>query len=510
MDKKSPVSTQTQATSAKQAKSNKNIAPSNQLGVVFKYANVFAPVSNYFPTNQQLDDLAEFMVSRVDARDSTIPSGYTYLSQFIAHDISFDSKSRTDPSGHIDPPTVSNLRNPFFDLESVYGFDVPANHNEPRRSRLLKPGSQTLLNLGNTFGESKVTASFPNDLAREANSPQAVIVDPRNDENLPVAQTLVAFIKFHNAIVTHLNEPDTIATFEKAQRLAIRHYQHIVLTDFLPRVVKQGVLNDVLNNGNKFYFPAQIQNALPFEFSFAAFRFGHSMSRSSYQWNRIFNDQSDTRARLHELADATGMGHRLERTNNRLASAWLINWKRFYDINGSQAAEGNNFNFASSINTTVAPQLGYLPPPALGYHRLKSLPALDLFRNRALGFPSGQELVNEMKKKIQIELLDQAAIENLLPVGLKSVFSATTPLWFYLLAEAEIEALQGNPGKLGEAGSRIVAETIIGILKESPHSILTNPFGTGEFLGTNGIFGMPELLNFVASINGSFELNPVG
>ncbi len=82
-----------------------------------------------------------------------------------------------------------------------------------------------------------------------------MIVDGRNDENLAVAQTQVAFIKFHNAIVKKLNEADTIELFEKARRIAIRHYQWIILHDFLPKIVKKSVFDDVLENSNKFYFP---------------------------------------------------------------------------------------------------------------------------------------------------------------------------------------------------------------------------------------------------------------
>ena len=48
-------------------------------------------------------------------------------------------------------------------------------------------------------------------------------------------------------------------------------------------------------------------------------------------------------------------------------------------------------------------------------------------------------------------------------------FLERTPLWYYVLKEAEVRA---NGNSLGELGSRIVCETIIGQLFNDPHSYL--------------------------------------
>jgi hypothetical protein len=50
-----------------------------------------------------------------------------------------------------------------------------------------------------------------------------------------------------------------------------------------------------------------------------------------------------------------------------------------------------------------------------------------------------------------------------------SGFLQKTPLWYYVLKEAEVQA-GGN--SLGEVGSRIVAETLIGQLRNDPSSYL--------------------------------------
>src|SRR5215204_6322993 len=49
--------------------------------------------------------------------DSNIPSGYTYLGQFIAHEITFDN------SKEVPAPDPESLRSPSIDLDGLYGDD---------------------------------------------------------------------------------------------------------------------------------------------------------------------------------------------------------------------------------------------------------------------------------------------------------------------------------------------------------------------------------------------------
>ena len=132
----------------------------------------------------------------------------------------------------------------------------------------------------------------PNDLPRKSDTdPTAVIGDGRNDENLAVAQTHVAFLKFHNKIVDEIQASTGLsgqALFDAARKEVVLHYQSIVMTDFLPRIMEQGVLQDVLINGRKFY-KDDLAQCMPIEFSVAAYRLGHSMVRPQYEWNRVFN-----------------------------------------------------------------------------------------------------------------------------------------------------------------------------------------------------------------------------
>jgi hypothetical protein len=56
-------------------------------------------------------------------------------------------------------------------------------------------------------------------------------------------------------------------------------------------------------------------------------------------------------------------------------------------------------------------------------------------------------------------------------------FHQATPLWFYILKEAEVLA-GGN--RLGPLGSLIVAETLIGLIDHDPHSYWRAPTATGQ------------------------------
>src|SRR5207248_8302819 len=84
------------------------------------------------------------------------------------------------------------------------------------------------------------------DLPREtegASVGEAIIPDPRNDENLAVAQTHCAMIRFHNRVVDTL--PASVPTaqrFTAAKKIVTKHYQWMVRTDYLPRICASGIV----------------------------------------------------------------------------------------------------------------------------------------------------------------------------------------------------------------------------------------------------------------------------
>jgi hypothetical protein len=128
---------------------------------------------------------------------------------------------------------LKNLRTASLELDSLYGPPAP---RDPANRNKLRIGTVTSLG-----GTSPPTQRPPgkgedNDLPREPRSPDirhdraALIGDPRNDQNLIVAQLHLAFLKAHNQLVAQGR------TFEQARRLLRQHYQHLVIHDFLKRI----------------------------------------------------------------------------------------------------------------------------------------------------------------------------------------------------------------------------------------------------------------------------------
>jgi hypothetical protein len=448
--------------------------------------------------------------------DSNISSGYTYLGQFIAHEITFD-RTQDLPDVEEVPPSY---RSPQIDLDSLYG-------KEPRdeQSKLLyEDGHPARLEIGQTFGTSSLK-SFENDLPRDRATGKALIGDERNDENLAVAQMNVAFITFHNKVVRDLEPQCPRETlFECAREQVVRHFQWIVLHDYLRTIVDEGILNDVIEKGPR-WFKVERPDRLfmPLEFSVAAFRLGHSMVRPTYEWNYFQSTEVLGPAAVSQLFEQTAfsgmIGTKLEnRENLRLPTDWIIDWRRFFDFSnvlqkgpshtGSPyAAPKTGLNMARKIDTSInmsLEKIGKILPLDLPKDR-KSIPVRNLLRGYALGLPTGEEVAEWMGETP----LTQAEIASGQEQWLNSpCLKGRTPLWFYVLKEAELKC-DGN--RLGRVGSLIVAETLVGLIKNSQYSILD---GSGWHpslaYGRAGSGTEPVLFKMVDLLNYADLVNPLG
>src|SRR5262245_54813410 len=165
---------------------------------------------------QDLKDLGSRMTSQAPAVDenrddpdeSGIPAGYTYLGQFIAHDLTFDPTSSLQRDN--DPDALIDFRTPRFDLDSVYG-------RGPVDQPYLYEHDDLRLLLGETLKNAPAQDVPRTRLGR------AIIGDPRNDENVIIAQLHSIFLRFHNRMVA-LNPGET---FEQIQRRVRWHYQWV-------------------------------------------------------------------------------------------------------------------------------------------------------------------------------------------------------------------------------------------------------------------------------------------
>jgi len=419
-----------------------------------------------------------------DPEESGIPALYTYLGQFVDHDITFDPASSLQMQD--DPDALTDFRTPAFDLDNIYG-------RGPDDQPYMYDGANAFL-LGTplTGGASDAT-----DLPRNAADPaRALIGDPRNDENTIVSQLQGLFHRFHNRT---LKENSTLS-FEQIQRLVRFHYQWVLLYDFLPRIVNADVLQD-LKNGKGLYekdklkfFHWKNEPFMPVEFSVACYRLGHSMIRPGYR----LNNEIGNLLPIFMTPDAAKLGLKDDLQGFRALSGdrgnRAIDWGRFIDIDtrvydGSDAENKNRLQFAYRIDTSVVNPLANLPAAVAA--NPSSLAQRNLERAWRLGLPTGQHVAHAMgirpmaDKDIQIGKGVDKQDPKDLPVSIDTVspvFKNNCPLWTYILAEAMYYQekvkipVEGHftitTPQLGPVGGRIVAEVFLGLMFGDNHSLL--------------------------------------
>ena len=495
----------------------------------FSYGRMFRQpyLPEFRPESEGLIALGESMAeSKSGPHTAGIPAGYVYFGQFVDHDLSFDENAEHLPDGAVKPEDQYSLRSPSLDLDSLYGYDV-LRTKQSTLGRRVYADDGVSLRVSETQPESSklvldrfpvADKAFPNDLPRKANCEKkqlAAIIDPRNDENLALAQTHLAFIKFHNAVVKQLSGTVLTGLFEAARETVVRHYQWIILHDFLPKIIEPEVLNDVVKKGCQ-HLSFDNEPFMPVEFSAAAFRLGHALVSETYEWNAVFQSPPKGIQPAHLFKDLftfTGFGSANLLGQNNLPSSWIIDWTRFYDFEGFDGINGAKIlNFARKIGPSVASSLMQLPlMPGETDERLQKLPVRTLLRGRLLGLPSGQCVARRLGvAEISARALPRGFHTEVLEgFGLHKF----TPLWYYILREAEVFH-EGE--RLGPVGSRIVAETFVALIKKSRISILPKeepgePIWKPDLGRKAGEFSMPELFYFVHRVfpDENF-INPLG
>jgi hypothetical protein len=417
--------------------------------------------------------------------NTKIPSGYTYLGQFIDHDITFDPTSVISKQN--DPDALVDFRTPRLDLDSLYGSG-PAD-----QPYLYEWNSPTNRGVKLIVGHNPTdTGEFERDDLPRNQQGRALIGDPRNDENIIVSQLQLLFIRFHAKVVDHVRAHQGLAggaLLAEAQRIVRWHYQWIVVHDFLERIVGKAMAESVLTPGagggpptvHRSFFTWVNQPFMPVEFSGAAYRFGHSMVRPDYSLNETVQEVP-----IFAAADKPGPLDHLGGFR-RLPSFWTIDWDFFFKT-GSRAPQPSR-----RIDTKLSGPLFHLPQ-GLDAKR-HALAQLNLRRGRALGLPSGQAIAGAMGEPL-LSAAELGLDAISLPAAGKAALQANTPLWYYILREAK---LRGDGERLGPVGGRIVAEVLVGLLDGDSQSYLSQqPTWKPHFLPakTAGDFTMVDLVKF--------------
>jgi len=462
----------------------------------------FTRLFPYLPSarfaQHDLEQLAHEMTAPKDTDADTepdpeenpgIPAAYTYLGQFVDHDLTFDpiSHLRATLTG-AQLRALVDFRTPRFDLDNLYGRGPD---DQPYMYK--KDGIRMLL------GESMSGKPFDPGAVQLPRGPsgRALIGDPRNDENRIVAQLHAVFLRFHNRVVHKMGGKNHVS-FREAREQVRWHYQWILVNDFLPRILEGQTYQSVFPDpyGPVPGIPRLRENDLdlmPVEFSVAAYRFGHSMIRPQYKLNPdierpIFGDDGN---------DLGGF--------RPIPAGWAIDWQLFIGL-GHDAEPAPQLSY--KIDTSLAHPLGNLPG------RIAKDPSCLALRNLERGMvfqlPSGQQVARalDVSPIPDEELMIGPATAGGVRRPITKVapgFAGNAPLWAYILSEAQVMSWKNASGpvsdqtpiRLGPVGGRLVAEVFASLLRGDHTSYLyAEPrFTPIPDFTHNGTFGLAQLIN---------------
>lgn len=452
-----------------------------------RFGRMFRNLPPHVPPSGLVDQLAEAMIDKRpgakpggawdgsapedDGGDNPrVPAIYTYLGQFLDHDVTFDTTSSLQRRN--DPNALHNFRTPRLDLDSVYGG------GPDRTPYLYDVGDPDKLLL------EEVDGGF--DLPRNSQD-RALIGDPRNDVHSIIAQLHRVFIRLHNHFVDTVRSEGSLPpgqVFEEAQRRTSWHYQWIILHDYLPRIVGQEMVDGILakpvigeqasapSPDLRFYHPKN-QAFMPVEFSVAIFRMGHSMIRPEY----LIRDGADPLPILAPNPEEPSLSGHV-----RIAADRQIQWHHLAEVEGKPAPTPSR-----RIDMLIADPLAQLPAHIFGDEDPPSLILRNLRRGISLGLPSGQDVARAMC----VKPLDHTTFNDAATFGLDNPeWNSRWPLLPYVLAEAQHRS-EGQ--QLGPVGGRIFAEVVIGLLDADNNSYLNiDPCWTPE---ATSISDLLELAN---------------
>jgi len=399
-------------------------------------------------------------------------AGTTFLGQFLDHDMTFDASS---PLGIPTPPeNVTNVRTPSFDLDSMYGAGPtgsPVLYDPADRAKLL-------IGFGGRFEDVPRTSSG-----------QAVIGDPRNDEHMIISGLHCAFILAHNKIVNIVRAANpgqtTTQVFAAARRTLTWHYHWIILKEFLPQLIGQPMVDQIFQLGRQFYRPAVGQAFMPVEFQGAVYRMGHSMVRPSYRANLAGNNDNSPFFGFIFDPSQEGVADPADLRGGRRAPRRFIGWQTFFDFRDGQVKTNKR------IDTKISTALFNLPLGAIASgDPPTSLPQRNLLRHLTWSIPSGQAIATAMREP---GLFSPGDFPELQQFGVG--FERNTPLWYYILKEAQVIK---DGIMLGPVGTRVVGEVFIGLLQTDPNGFLIQQPSFRPTLPSAqaGTFKMTDLLRF--------------
>jgi hypothetical protein len=376
-------------------------------------------------------------------------AGYTYFGQFIDHNLTEDDTAIRD-AGKREPWETVNYRGPWLNLSGIYN----PSYDQGRWKELYQSDGVSF-----RLGKPTQGKSEPFDLPLNRED-YPVIADERNNENVIVRQIHVMFLKLHNLAIKqlrrdHPNLPDR-QLFAQARDLVCWQYQYLVRHDFLAKVCDPGIFEELVTNNAASSIDWTGGFSIPVEFAQAVLRFGHSMVRPDYGLN------ASGRVPLEDLLCGGKQG--------ALKPEEAVHWPTL--LTGKETAMRFDTGIASVLFGLQSKDIhSYVDTPMP--HFPHALPVRTLIRGAKSRLPTGQDVATRMDVPIVQPVMECGEVGE--PIYDPGKYLRTlglideTPLWYYILLEAEVN----QRGKcLGEVGSRLLIETVNGALWKDPDSYI--------------------------------------
>jgi heme peroxidase len=433
-----------------------------------------------------------------------LPSGYTYLLQFIAHDMVNTSVSLAVSEGR--RFGFHNARQLPLTLETIYGGgpDVAPQAYEYSKLCLQSRGfmPRTRFRCGRTRTRSGSTANMPfADIGRAVPvdvrdggidgrclRTEALIADARNGDQALISQITLLFLRMHNFIIDELDAmlppstaPEAYRNFICARFILALLYRRIIVKDVLFHLLDPSVYRYYFMspdekenpiNKKKLVSDPALLDRIPVEFSHGAFRFGHAMVRNRYDVNGNG---------LIDSARAMNINSQRSPDFTPLSEEWTVKWENFFRINGSGPPKNLSRRLRPNFSSLAKSEFFFGP---LSKEDGPGLPNRDLVSAMFGRVWSVPKLIDELRKKPELALF-LPAYDGLVP-GLTAWLEATgrpdgiseqfepgdvaaiaqdPPLPFFVLYEAHASH---NGECLGVLGSIIIAETMAGAMLKYP------------------------------------------
>jgi len=487
-----------------------------------------------------------------------IPSGYTYLLQFVAHDL-VHSAMPLSVAGGVGAGTA-NARRTALKLETlfgsgpvgspfVYALDAP---NDERRTKLRlgrMRWKDKAVEAGCPFRDiartpaENVTGIDRSIAGKRVALTEALIADPRNDDHAIMSQLTALFALLHNGLIDVVRRGEPTAgpnaslgaaysRFLCARGALTLIYHNIIRMDVMRRVLHPAIYTiysgptpdfiDRPTNSKDDFTVGGMQDGdgwqIPLEFSHGAFRFGHAMVRPEY----VINDLA-----THDLNKTLEKTSANDPVNMPLDATWIVRWSRFFEIKGSRP------NFSRRIGPYLSDGLGNDQVfPAVDQTNRVGLLYRDLLGAALAGLWSVNALVAEIAvrrphligasrlladrpyrvSQLREWLASETAYGALTSEDIETIAN-DPPLPFFILFEA-MQQPRAEGLRLGPLGSIIVSEVIFGALADNElpagrgAGSLTEALAelSAEYYPTNVFEEVPEiermdqLVEFVAEI----------